>query len=160
MRPTITILLTLLSTTALAEPASDVERYCTAMRDDALEARYARLERGATAARDAIATERDALIARTGELREWVERREAFLALADEQLVAIYGAMRPDTAGEQLSLLSPLVGAAVLVRLKPRQASAVLAGMRTEKAAELAAIIAASREGEGQRQGDGDGDAS
>ena len=139
-------------------PSQDIERYCTAMRDHVLEARYGRLERRATEARALIATERDALISRTKELSAWIERRERFLALADAQLVAIYGAMRPDTAGEQLALLSPTVAAAVLVRLKPRQSSAILAGMSAEEAAGLVAIIAASREpddgggGQGERR--------
>ena len=150
MRATAFLLIALLAAPATAQtPERDIERYCTAMRDPVREARYARLEREAARASAALRAERDALIARTDELSEWIGRRERFLALADEQLTAIYGTMRPDTAGEQLALLSPTVGAAVLVRLKPRQAGAILQGMKAEDAARLVAIIAASREGNG-----------
>lgn len=141
------LLAALLTSPAAAQDTSDdVRRYCTAFADEAREARYALLDRRMEAARAQIATERDALVAATAELAAWTERREAFLALADERLVAIYSAMRPDTAGEQMALLEPVAAAAVLVRLKPRAASAVLAAMPTERAAELASIIAAAKE--------------
>ena len=141
---------------SLAAPATartapdDVMRYCANIRDEAREARYALLDERIAAARAELAAERDRLVERTAELTEWTERRERFLALADERLVAIYAAMRPDAAAEQLSLIEPIVGAAVLVRLKPRQASAVLAAMPTERAAELASIIAAAKDRTGE----------
>ena len=122
----------------------DVARYCSNVLDEARERRYALLDERLATAREQIEARRDELVARTEELAEWVERREAFVALADDTLVAIYGVMRPDTAGEQLAMLPPTVGAAVLVRLKPRQASAVLASMPRETAAELASVIAAA----------------
>ena len=125
----------------------DALRYCRNIQDDAREERYALLDRHIVGLREELDGKREALEARSAELAEWVERREAFLALADDQLVAIYGAMRPDTAGEQIALLDPTVGAAILIRLKPRRASAVLAAMSSEDAAALASIIAASRAG-------------
>ena len=146
---------------ALAGPATaqtaddDVMRYCTNIRDDAREARYALLDERMATARAELAAQRDALVERTAELAEWTRRREAFLALADERLVAIYAAMRADAAAEQLALIEPVVGAAVLVRLKPRQASAVLAAMPTERAAELASIIAAAKDRTGENEGKG-----
>ena len=124
----------------------DVQRYCTNIADAARERRYAVLDGRIAAAREALEAEREALVARTTELRDWIERREAFLALADERLVAIYAAMRADAAAEQMVLIEPMVAAAVLVRLKPRQASAVLADMPGERAAAIASIIAASKE--------------
>ena len=136
-------------------PADDVRRYCTNIADEAREARYALLDERMVAARAEIEAERDALLTRTAELSEWIERREAFLALADERLVAIYASMRADAAAGQMALLEPVVAAAVLVRLKPRQASAVLADMPTERAAELASIIAASKVREASARGEG-----
>ena len=131
---------------AAQAPEADAYRFCLNIRDDAREARYAHLEERLGTLRAEIETRRDELTERSDELADWIERREAFLALADERLVAIYGAMRPDTAGEQLALIEPVAAAAVMVRLKPRQASAVMAAMSPERAAALATIIASSRE--------------
>ena len=128
---------------------ADALRYCRNIRDDAREARYAHLEERLGALRAEIEARRDELRARSDELAGWIERREAFLALADDRLVAIYGTMRPDSAGEQLGLMEPVTAAAVIVRLKPRHASATLAAMPAERAASLASIIAASRGGAG-----------
>ena len=128
------------------EAPSEVERYCTAIADSARETRYALAEERLASLRRQIDEKRGALTQRTAELRDWVSRREAFLALADDRLVEIYGTMRPDTAGEQLALIEPAVGAALVMRLKPRQASGILAAMPTEKAAELVALISASSE--------------
>lgn len=127
-------------------PEADALRYCRNIHDDAREARYAHLEGRLGALREEVDARTQQMRERSAELAAWVERREAFLALADERLVAIYGAMRPDTAGEQLALLDPVSAAAVIVRLKPRQASAVMAAMPVERAASLASVIAASRE--------------
>ena len=125
---------------------ADALRYCANIRDDAREARYAHLEERLGTLRAEIEARRDELRERSDELADWIERREAFLALADERLVAIYAAMRPDTAGEQLGLMEPVTAASVIVRLKPRQASATLAAMPADRAAMLASIIASSRE--------------
>ena len=147
MRHRLALLCALGATCAVAEPhISDVQQYCAAVAVDAREARYAGMGERMSGLAARIDERSSALEARTRELQQWIARREAFLALADEQLVEIYSAMRPDDAGVQLALLEPTVGAAIVMRLKPRQASAVLAGMAPERAAELVSLISMSRE--------------
>lgn len=146
MRIAAALLALTVTASAQDDTPSEIERYCTAITDPARETRYALAEERLVSLRRTIEARRVDLSERTAELRDWVSRRETFLALADDRLVQIYGAMRPDTAGEQLALIDPVVGAALVMRLKPRQASGVLAAMPTEKAAELVSLISASSE--------------
>ena len=141
------LMLLILSIPAIGQDVgAELERYCTNIADDVREQRHAVLEGRLAALRTDIEEKRAALDARADELADWIERREAFLALADDRLTGIYAAMRPDAAAEQLALIEPVVGAAILMRLKPRQASGVLAEMDTERAAELVTLISAARE--------------
>lgn len=154
MRPAALVLM--LGLAALSVPSraaeddgdSELARFCSVLEADARETRHALMEDRLDALRREIEERRDELRARSDELAGWIERREAFLALADDALVAIYAAMRPDSAAEQLALVEPIVGAALVMRLKPRQASGILASMPTERAAELVSIISAAGERE------------
>ncbi|MDP2732208.1 MAG: flagellar protein, partial [Hoeflea sp.] len=52
--------------------------------------------------------------------------------------------MRPDAAAEQLEIVSPMVAAAIIMKLSPRLASQILNEMDSKKAAGLTGIIASS----------------
>jgi len=119
-------------------------QYCIAARDAIAEARYAQqtaeLERLAKQA-----DERLALIGkRSAELKDWIAKRDDFIASATKHLVAIYGAMRPESASEQLVRLDISTAAAILSRLDVRAASAILNDMPAEKAARLTSVMAGS----------------
>lgn len=128
-------------------------QYCAAARDAIGEARYAQqaveLERLAKQA-----DERLVLIGkRSAELREWIAKRDDFIASATAHLVAIYAAMRPESASEQLVRLDISTAAAILSKLDVRAASAILNDMPAEKAARLTAVIAGSaRKGSQENQ--------
>jgi len=81
---------------------------------------------------------------RTVKYRDWLQKREDFIRVADTQLVEIYKNMRPDAAAEQLELVGPGVAAAIVMKLSPRLASQILNEMDTKKAAALTGIIAAA----------------
>jgi len=119
-------------------------QYCAAARDAIAEARYAeqavQLEKLAKDAEERLAL----MDKRTAELKEWLAKREEFIAAATKHLVSIFGAMRPESASEQLVRLDISTAAAILSRLDVRAASAILNDMAPEKAARLTAVIAGS----------------
>ncbi|MGE0769544.1 MAG: MotE family protein [Hyphomicrobiaceae bacterium] len=119
-------------------------QYCEAARDAVAEARFSnqaeQLERLAKQADERLVL----LEKRSAELKEWLEKRESFIAAATKHLVAIFGAMRPEAASEQLVRLDVATAAAILSRLDVRAASAILNDMPPEKAARLAGVIASS----------------
>ncbi len=112
--------------------------YCAGIADAAADARFAwQKEQLATLEREV-----EARIARLEEKRAeyetWMKRREAFLAKADEGVVALYAKMRPDAAAPQLATMQEEAAAAILVKLNARTASAILAEMEAARAAGLA----------------------
>ncbi|MCY0093516.1 MotE family protein [Hoeflea ulvae] len=76
--------------------------------------------------------------------KEWLEKREEFMRVAESQLVDIYKNMRPDAAAEQLEIIAPQVSAAIIMKLSPRLASQILNEMDSKMAAGLAGIIASA----------------
>lgn len=76
--------------------------------------------------------------------QEWLKKREDFMQVADTQLVEIYKNMAPDSAAAQLEIVKPGIAAAIVMKLSPRLASAILNEMDTKKAAALTTIIAAA----------------
>jgi flagellar motility protein MotE (MotC chaperone) len=82
------------------------------------------------------------LEAKTLILKDWVARRDAFVAKAQDRVVQIYGKMQPEAAAVQLAVVSENVAAAIVMQLEPKQASAVLAEMAADKAARLSSLIA------------------
>lgn len=116
--------------------------YCTNLADDAADARFALQLSRLRAAEAAIEERLAALDARRAEYEEWLERRQRFMELAEENLVEIYSGMRPDAASAQLAEMNEFTAAAVIARVAPRTASAILNEMEAQKAARLATIIA------------------
>jgi flagellar motility protein MotE (MotC chaperone) len=125
-------------------------QYCVAVRDAIAEARYAQqtaqLERLAKEAEDRLTL----IDKRSAELKEWITKRDNFIAAATKHLVAIFGAMRPESASAQLVRLDIPTAAAILSQLDVRAASAILNDMPPEKAARLTAVIAGSARKDGQ----------
>ena len=112
--------------------------YCASIADAAADARFAwQKEQLAVLEREV-----EARIARLEEKRAeyetWLKRREAFLAKADEGVVALYAKMRPDAAAPQLATMPEDAAAAILTKLNARAASAILAEMEAARAAGLA----------------------
>ena len=125
---------------------SEIERYCTNIADPARERRYALLKSEIERLEEGVETRMRALEAKRMEVEQWLARRDAFLARAGDQLVAIYATMRPDAAAERLALLDDPLAAGVVMKLKPKQAALVLNEMPKAKAAAVSAVIAASVE--------------
>ena len=91
------------------------------------------------------------LEAKEASARSWMEQRETALRKATEDVIAIYGKMRPEAAAAQLAELEEEFAAAILAKLNPRVASTILNDMNPANAAKLVAAIARSKRGEGKK---------
>lgn len=141
------LMLTPGSAFAEREPASgseDALRYCTAIRDEAREARSAWQAQALLEIEARIEAQLDALARKRAEYEAWLERREAFLRRAEEGVIEIYARMRPDAAAAQLAAMDNETASAVIAKLNPRQASAILNEMEPGRAALLTRTVAGS----------------
>jgi flagellar motility protein MotE (MotC chaperone) len=127
---------------------SEIARYCGALAPSAREARavyqlrkLADLEREV---RDAV----EKLEAKEMATREWVTKRETMMKSATDDVVAIYAKMAADAAATQLSAMDEPIAAAVLAKLKPQAAGAILGEMQADKAAKLSTLIAGALGGD------------
>lgn len=128
--------------TAAAAAPGVVQQYCTNIRDAAADARTAR-QMAALAKAEQHVEERIAeLDRRQAEYEAWLRQREAFLARAEKNVVAVYANMRPDAAASQLAILDAETAASVLANLRPRKAGEILNEMEPQRAAALVLAIA------------------
>lgn len=120
------------------------EQYCQSAVDAVREARHAAHVKQLGELRKDIDERLAKADARLAEIKEWIQKRDAFANLASNQLVGIYAAMRPEAASEQLGKMDEITAAAIISRLDARAASAILNDMPAEKAARLATILASA----------------
>ncbi len=78
--------------------------------------------------------------------REWIAKREEVMKAASDNLVAIYSKMQPENAARQISSMDDRMAAAILGRLKPTVAGAILDEMEAERASRLASMISGAEE--------------
>lgn len=122
--------------------ASEIARYCSNLTVPAAEARAAYQTRRLLEL-DAQVKQRIAeLEKQEADAREWVTKRDALLKSATEGVVAIYAKMPADAAATQIGAMEDAVASAILVRLTPRAAGAILAEVEAEKAARLTSLMA------------------
>lgn len=112
--------------------------YCAGIADAAADARFAWQKEQLLALEKDVEARIAKLEAKRAEYEEWLKRRNAFLAMADEAVVALYAKMRPDAAAPQLATMPEDAAAAILTKLNARAASAILAEMEAARAANLA----------------------
>jgi flagellar motility protein MotE (MotC chaperone) len=122
-------------------PKNDAERYCRNIADAAKEAKFEWQVKTISELEDALTKRTMALEAKRAEVEAWLEKREDFMALAEERLVDIYSKMRAEAASAQISELGPVTAAALLMKLQPRISSAILNEMPAANAARLASLM-------------------
>jgi len=128
--------------TVLPPDARLAQQYCVNIADPAADARFA-WQAKTIADFEKELDKRVALLdAKTEELKAWMARRDEFSNKAQDKLVGLYSRMRPDAAALQLAAMDEITAAALVTKLEPKSASAVLNEMETERAARIAAIIA------------------
>ena len=124
------------------EPQDNASLYCKNIANAAADARYARQADALTALEKELDDRIAKLEKKQTEYQEWVQRREDFLAKADESVVAIYSQMRPDAAAQQIAMMDEEAAAAILAKVTPRTASAILNEMDATAAAHLTNVMA------------------
>jgi flagellar motility protein MotE (MotC chaperone) len=67
---------------------------------------------------------------------------------ANDNLVAIYAKMQPEAAAIQIAAMDDPMAAAILGKLKPGAAGAILNEMEAERASRLAVLLASAPSGE------------
>ena len=133
------------------EAAEAVSRYCSAVAASASEQRVRSQISRLDTLRVAIDQRILDLEAREASARAWLDRREAALRKAADDVIAIYGKMRPEAAAAQLAEMDEEFAAAILAKMNPRAAGTILNDMNPASAAKLAATIANSRRVDGSK---------
>jgi flagellar motility protein MotE (MotC chaperone) len=128
----------------LAGSQSEIERFCSNITDKARELRHQLQVRELETLQEDVNQRIALLEEKRQEYEDWVARREAFIAKAEQSLVEIYARMRPDAAAERMAAINPELAASILMKLDPRQAGVVLNEMESGAAARLTSIIAAA----------------
>ncbi|MDX2308823.1 MAG: hypothetical protein NW216_11340 [Hyphomicrobium sp.] len=122
------------------------DTFCRVVIDAAVAGKLAEEKRKAEILRSEIE-------ARIGDLEKAIEKHETWLAKRNDfqdkataNLVEVYARMDTDAAAERLSAIDDGVAAAILVKLPPKSASAVLGAMQADRAGRLTAFMAGSAE--------------
>ncbi|MHB2263940.1 MotE family protein [Aliihoeflea sp. PC F10.4] len=124
--------------------SDDVERFCTNIADAARDQRYALQAEELRKLQAEIDARIEALEEKRAEYEEWLRRRETFLARAQDNVVDIYGRMRPDAAAERLTELGPEMAAGILMKLDARRAGIIMNEMETKAAAGVTSVMASA----------------
>ncbi|MCP4559586.1 MAG: hypothetical protein GY873_28570 [Bosea sp.] len=131
--------------TAAAASTQDSEAFCASIRVPAAEARFAWQANTLKSLETKLADTLAKLEEKKIELKQLVDQREAETKLADGRMVEIFARMRPEAAALQLAAMDQGVAAALLGKLAPRNASAVLNEMEVARAAQLAEAMNGAR---------------
>lgn len=126
----------------LAKVESPATSFCGNLMSQAHDARAAHLQRTIASLEDVLAEKTKNLEARIAEHKEWVEKRLRLAAQADKKLVEMYARMRPDAAGQRMTVMDEPLAASVLMKLEDRISSAIMSEIPPEKAAKIASVIA------------------
>jgi flagellar motility protein MotE (MotC chaperone) len=126
-------------------PENDVAQFCSNVIDPAVDARLAwqlkELEKAENQLRERIAE----VEAKRTEYEKWMALRDEFLKKAEAGVVDIYSRMRPEAAALQIAGMADDTAAAVLVKLSPRNSSAIFNEMDSARAAHLADLLGGMR---------------
>lgn len=126
------------------ETGTEIERYCSNIADAARDRRYVLQTQEMEALQKEVDKRIEVLEQKRAEYESWMKRREAFIELAQENVVRIYSGMRPDAAAERLAEMDPTLAASILTRIEPRKAGVILNEMERKAAATLTGIMVAS----------------
>ncbi|MGO9361720.1 MAG: MotE family protein [Xanthobacteraceae bacterium] len=122
---------------------ADANRYCASVSPSIAEARIA-WQTKRLAELDAQVRQRIADLEKVeASAREWIDKRDALMKAAQDDVVAIYSKMDPEAASRQIAALDDPMAAAILGKLKPNAAGAILGEMDPDRASRLASLISA-----------------
>lgn len=122
----------------------EIRAFCGNIADAARDQRYLLQKEELEKLQTEVDQRIERLEERSAQYREWLDKREEFMRVAEAGLVEIYKNMRPDSAAQQLALVKPEVAAAIIMKLNARLASQILNEMDAKVAAGLTGIIASA----------------
>lgn len=120
---------------------NDMLSYCVNISDAATEARNSILQKMMEETEVKIGEKLTMLEAKTGVLKEWVNRRDMFMKQASKSLVTIFETMRPDAAASQIAELKVGLAAAIILKLQPKTSSAIMTEIPPKHAAKITAML-------------------
>ncbi|WP_022708724.1 MotE family protein [Bartonella bovis] len=142
-----------LSTQSMSKKETEeVERFCDNIGSQAADARFQLQRQQLEQLRDQINERVKILEEKRREYEVWLEKRNEFLALAEDSLVEIISKMRPDAAAAQLALMSDLVAASLVLKLSPKISSAIMNELPPEKSAELTQILVSAQQASAKKK--------
>ncbi|MGB6117391.1 MAG: MotE family protein [Mesorhizobium sp.] len=127
-----------------AAAPDEIERFCGNVADAARERRYANQARELATLKADIDARIVQLEAKKVEYEKWMKLRQDFIDKASEQVVQVYGRMKPDAAAERLTSLKSDLAAAILMKLNVKQSGLIMNEMQVEAAAKLTGIMASA----------------
>ncbi len=120
----------------------DASRYCANVAPSIAEARIAWQTKRLTELDGQIQQRIADLEKAEAAAREWIAKRSELMNAARDDLVAIYAKMEPESAARQLAGLDDRTAVAILGKLKPSAAGAILGEMDADRASRLASLLA------------------
>jgi flagellar motility protein MotE (MotC chaperone) len=121
---------------------SEIARYCGNLAPLAVEARIAYQTKRLLELDAQVKQRISELEKQESEAHEWVNKREALMKSASDDVVAIYAKMPAEPAASEIAAMEDPIAASILMKLAPKTASAILAEMEAEKAAALTNLMA------------------
>ncbi|UHS60369.1 MotE family protein [Agrobacterium vaccinii] len=122
----------------------EIQQYCTNVIDQARDQRYVLQKQDLEKLQADVDNRIAVMEARKAEYEDWLKRRNDFMAQADANLVNVYKTMKADAAAPQLAEVNPILAAAIIMKLPPRQSGLILAEMDPKKAAMVAGIMSSA----------------
>ncbi len=125
----------------LSHQEDEIKRFCLNIKDPVMQNYFAVQTEKLNKLKQEIDKRIVVLEQKRKEYQEWLTKRNEFLKKAKESLVNIISKMNPEEAAQQLDKIDELSAASLLLKLKPRIASAIMNNLPVEKAAYLSQII-------------------
>ena len=122
----------------------EIQRYCSNIIDPARDRRYLIQKQELEKLQGDVDQRLKALDKRKAEYQDWLQKRNDFLKMAEQDLVDMYKSMKPADAAPRLAAADINVTAAILLKLTPRQSGLILAQMDPDKAAKLTGLISSA----------------
>jgi flagellar motility protein MotE (MotC chaperone) len=127
---------------AQSAAVSDMQDYCANVASIAGPARIARQEKQLVDVEQQVKQRVAELEAKKLELQAMLDKRDELIRKTDETLVELYSRMKPDAAASQIANFEDDIAASLLMRLKPKYASAILSEMDAMRAASVGKKLA------------------
>lgn len=123
----------------------EIEKFCGNIDSQAADARFELQSQQLQQLRMQIDDRIKVLEEKREEYENWLNKRNEFLAKAQDSLVNIISKMRPDAAAAQLALVDDFAAAAIMLKLTPRVSSAIMNELPPEKSANLTKVLVSAQ---------------